>query len=440
MTDYGLGQGSAGNALLAFRDDRSGAAQVTVARVGPGGAMLWGDGGLRLTQVAGDVFVGPPKVAGTTDGQVLAAWSEDNVIKVRRLEDAGRPVWAEDLVLGAGSSDQLFLADLHAGPNGGFILSCTRTASFNAPRHLYAQRYTRVATPLWGAPDGAGGRAPLPVFVDGTLQYGNFPPFVPDTEGGAVFGWYETDPVLQVRVQHVRPDGSTRFPAGGALTATARPDLERVEPAVAFDTFTDDIYAFWRERPVASGPFRQALRGQRFDRQGQRLWGDDGKELEPMGGDEMTQLNATVFHGELNPVGAVLFAWVTKLAEGDQRVWARMLDETGADAAWAHGRVAVSSVGSGKARLTVSLHDTLGWGDSAVLGWQDGRAGNDDIYLEKLIEDGSLAPGAPTPTPTQATAPPPTTPSPGVPTVTPSPIVPRPTPRALYLPKTDASR
>jgi hypothetical protein len=43
---YGLGVDTAGNALLAFRDDRGGGIEVTVTKVTPAGAMPWGAAGV----------------------------------------------------------------------------------------------------------------------------------------------------------------------------------------------------------------------------------------------------------------------------------------------------------------------------------------------------------------------------------------------------------
>ncbi len=440
VTDYGLSVDSEGAGLLAFRDDRGGTEHVTIARISPAGDLLWGTAGVSVSQSAD--FVGPPKVLGTTDGQIVAAWAEDAVLKVRRMDLAGESVWEQDMALTDPAGASYFLADLQGAPNGGFIVSWVRNESFNAPRHLYAQRFTRDGAPLWGVDDGNGGKQPLAIFANGTLQYGNFPYFVPDLEGGAVFAWYETTPDLQVRVQRVRPDGTVVFPPGGMLAATARPDLERVEPGLAYDPGTEDLYVFWRELPVAGGLFRQAVRGQRFDAAGQAMWGEEGREILPSGPNEVVQLNAL-------PTGdGVLFAYVETLSMAqDQRVWLRRLDAEGVDT-WSPATVAVSSAASTKSRLALASGEYLGRpgvgggnvrsvpvggvdansadaatsrgpqdeilrADWAILAWQDGRSGSEDIFAQNVNPDGSLGPLGELPTPTATGSVPPTeTPAP----------------------------
>jgi hypothetical protein len=379
--DYGLAVDRDDEALLAFKDDRHGTDRVTLARLSPAGTPLWGGDGLLVDESSD--FLGPPKVVSTSDDEVVVAWTHGSDVRVRRLDLAGRPQWDGDVVLADPLGATQYLADLQPTPDGGVIVSWVNTASFYSPRHLYAQRLSAAGQALWGAADEAtGGRKPLVVFDSGTLQYGNFPPFVADEAGGAVFAWYETDPVLQVRVQHVRPDGSLRFPTGGQLTAEADATVERVEPAMAYDSATGDIYAIWREM-YESGPLDQWLRAQRFDPTDQPAWGPAGLEIVGHGQHEVTQLQALPSDG-----GGVLFAFVEKLAEGDQRVWLTRLRPDGSSV-WPVGRVAVSSVASAKSRLAMAA----GSAQPSVLGWQDGRAGNDDIFVQNVNADGSLGTG-----------------------------------------------
>jgi hypothetical protein len=386
---------------------------ITIARVAPDGTMLWDPDGVHLDGPA--EFLGPPKIVSTSDDQVVVAWTHDKEVRVRRLDLAAKPLWGADVVFADPTGAQQTLADVQATPDGGVIVSWVHTRSFAAPRHLYAQKLTRDGVPRWGEGDpGSDARKPLIVFESGTLQYGNFPPFVADGSGGAVFAWYETDPILQTRVQHVRADGTLRFPANGILSAEEWADIERVEPAMAYDPATQDIYVFWRQTPE-SGPLAQAILGQRFagDGGGAWAWGATGKVFEPPIAHEVTQLEAEAFGG-----GALL-AYVEKLAEGDQRVWMRRVDTTGASV-WAADRVAVSSVTSAKSRLELALSSA----GLALLGWQDTRAGSEDIYMQNVNADGSLGPAggpsptappaSPTVTPLPTAEPPPTeTPPPG---------------------------
>lgn len=394
VTDYDLAADADGSALLAFRDDRSGSEQVTAVRIDPDGKPLWGPSGKTLS--AASEFVGPPRLCSTSDDRVVVGWTEGSLIRIQRLGLDGSPLWSSAVEI-SDAKAQLMLADIEAAPEGGFIVSWVRSAGFTSPRQLFTQRFSAEGEALWGEADAAGSRQPLPVFGKGTLQYGNFPPFIPDGEGGAVFVWYETDP-LQPRAQRVDAAGRLLWGPDGLPAAAPDPSVDRVEPAGAFDPRTGDVTVFWRETPRESGPYRQALRGQRIDRAGQRAWGEAGRELAAWGPHELTQLEAAAV-----PDG-VLLAWVEKLAEGDQRVWIRKLAADGTDR-WAP-QLAVSSAAGAKSRLTLALLH----GGTAALAWQDTRGGSEDIYLQNVNADGSLGKAAaPTPPPPTATAEEPTT-------------------------------
>jgi hypothetical protein len=213
---------------------------------------------------------------------------------------------------------------------------------------------------------------------------GNFPDFVPDGQGGAVFGFYEVEP-WRVHVQWVRADGTMVFEAGGLVAADPAGDEKHVEPALAYNPRTQDIYVFWR-LTFDSGPtYRMGLLGQRVTADGGRQWGDGGKALEPVGPTEMTQL-------ETLPVGdGIEVAYVETLGNLDQRIWARRWSAEG-ESAWASDRLLVSYTQSGISRLTAA------WSGSGftVFGWQDSRGGGgggDDIYVQNVQPDGTLGPG-----------------------------------------------
>ncbi|HIE69382.1 MAG TPA: hypothetical protein EYP98_04050, partial [Planctomycetes bacterium] len=81
--DYDLDVDIAGNAILAFRDDRFTGTQITAALVDGNGNLLWGTNGVQLTNTTN--FVVAPKICGTTDGFVVVAWGENSDARVQRL-------------------------------------------------------------------------------------------------------------------------------------------------------------------------------------------------------------------------------------------------------------------------------------------------------------------------------------------------------------------
>jgi hypothetical protein len=176
--DYGLDVDAAGNALLTCRDDSGTGVQISAAKVSPTGALLWGAGGVSLTNTSN--FVAAPKIAGTSDGSAVIAWTENSLVRLQKLDGAGAPQWGTGLSQSP-SAGGYSVADLHDHGTTVILSMVHQTGSqFWSPKHLVAMKFDGSGSSLWGA-------NPLSIFDSGSLQIGNFPSFIPDGSGGAVF-------------------------------------------------------------------------------------------------------------------------------------------------------------------------------------------------------------------------------------------------------------
>jgi hypothetical protein len=298
------------------------------------------------------------------------AWSQDAATRLQKLDADGVPQWTSDVVLSP-ASGSYSASDLHADGADVLLAFVQQTGGFGSPRHLLAQKLNAEGGLLWGT-------GHVTVFDGGSLQFGNFPTFVPDGAGGAVFSWYSTSAGLQSFVQRLFANGTEAFPHNGLAvsTNTAR---ERVSPDVAFDAATGALYAFWTE--LANFQSQRGVYGQKFDAAGNRLWTDEGLAVVPVGGDDIANVRAVA-----NGPGAFVF-WSAAPGFGQDRLF-------GAAASGDAGGTVdltldVASTPSAKSRLA-AVSSTAGF---AVLAWQDARSGDDDIYAQNVNSDGTL--GAP---------------------------------------------
>src|SRR4029077_7867401 len=187
---------------------------------------------------------GNPKITATSDGFVVAAWIVGNNIMLQRLSSKGGRQWGENgIAITAPPGVTYSVADLHAGDSGSAIISFVSSEGFTGPKHLLANKLDTTGSLMWGA-------SHVSVFDGGSLQFGNFPPFVTDGAGGAVFGWYEVSP-LQSRAQHILGDGTEAFPHNGVPGST-NTGHDQVNPAVSYDPATGSTYLFWDE--ILEGP------------------------------------------------------------------------------------------------------------------------------------------------------------------------------------------
>jgi len=370
--DYGLDADAEGNALLAFLDDRKDPAnpQVTAAKMSPSGQPLWGPSGVALTFDAG--FHGNPKIAATSDGNIVVAWTTDSEVILQKLDPNGRPLWVGrtafeyGVVLQESGYDYL-IADLHASDNGSVIVSWVRNKGFGSNNYLYANKVSASGQLLWGS-------GHVKVFDGGSLQFGEFPYFVPDGSGGAVFAWYSSTPSLQCYAQHILSDGTEAFGHNGSVASTNNVDA-RVSPSVSYRAAKEETFLFWTEED--SNQVENGVFGQKFNPAGARQWGDGGLPIVPLGADsEFWVENVQI------GTGALVF-WVDSPGYGSGTLQAAKLDGAGDFVCQQFG---VSTASADKVRLSASIAAS----GLAAVAWEDDRNGENDIYIQNVNPDCTL--------------------------------------------------
>ncbi len=366
--DYGLAVDDADHALLTFRDDRFGGTRITAQRIAPDGSMPWGGNGVQFGN--GTDFVASPKIAAVSDGDIVMAWTNESTVRLQRLDAAGNILWNNDVVL-SDPSASYSLSDLKATLDGGVIASWVRSASFNSPKHLYAQRIDAAGNLAWNVNHVA-------VFDGGSLQFGNFPPMVADGSGGAVFAWYSTSGSLQCFVQRLDADGHEIFAHNGVPVST-NGNQERVSPSAAFDPDTNETYVFWMEQRNAQS--ERGVYGQRLDASGSRLWSNNGLEIRPVS----PSMDYRSINGVFSAGGAMV-GFIESAGFGNDAVRAAGLDPAGSFT-WSPAIVDVTPGGLERARL-VSAGSASG---RITLAWQHGASGSADLHAQAIrIGTGTL--------------------------------------------------
>ena len=360
--DYGLATDAAGNALLVFRDDTGVGTQITAAKVTPAGALAWGASGVQLTATA--AFVAAPKIAGTTDGGAVVAWSQGSSVGVQKLDSAGVAQWAPPTVLTPGAGSYT-VSDLHGEGTGAILAIAHQTGGFGSPRHLIAQRFDGAGAELWTA----GG---LAVFDGGSLQFGNTPSFNRDGSGGAVFSWYSTNAGLDVHAQHVLANGTEAFPHNGSLASTNAAQVH-VSPSAEYDAATGHTLVAWTEQNA--GQSQSGVNAQKFDAVGARLWGAGGVVVEALGA-------SSVSVALPRTTGADEDHWWILWSSG-QSVRAAQLDASGTVAT---GPTTLSSAASSKSRI-VAARSAHGF---SIAAWVDDRVDAGDVYAQNVHCNGAL--------------------------------------------------
>lgn len=362
--DYGLDTDSNGNAVIAFRDDRFGGVVVTAHSVAPDGTLNWGANGVQLGNSADSI--NSPDIAATDDGNAVVGWINNADSNFTQLSSTGSENWTT--VLGTDFGDSILVSAMEGSDNGSVIVSWVQYGFFLGPKHLYAQKLAADGSEAWAQR--------VPVFDGGSLQFGNFPEFLSDGSGGAVFSWYDTANGLNVFIQRLNASGLEVFTHNGMAASTNPRD--RVSPSVAFDFNSDSIYVAWTELDNNQGS--QGLYAQHINPSAIRMWSDDGKAISAIDANETSSVNAQVIDGNFAAL------WIENTGGfGLEQVQAHAVAPDGSDV-WAGGTILVASDTNDRSRLTSAVSSD----GFIIAGWQAGASGGDDIETHNINPDGSL--------------------------------------------------
>ena len=374
--DYGLDIDADGNALLAFGFEQGGVAQVLAQKIAPDGTLLWGDPGVFVSSDTADTHA--PKITATGDGVVVGWTSSEGSVAVQKLDGDGNALWGANGISIDPASGFFFFADVHGDTDGNAIVSWV--PYIGTSHELWAQKLAAAdGSNLWGTD-------PLEVFdgTGGALQFGNFPSFLPDGAGGAVFVWYTVGANGQVHAQHVMSDGTQAFAQNGVL-ASADDSQNHFEPDGAYDAATGDIYALWRETDLQTQG-QIGVYAQRIDATGARQWGDGGLVLVPLSTIDQTEMTALPVAG-----GGFVAAWSSDDFPNPTPLHAARLDADG-NYVWAAEVVDFSTEPNDTARLAGAV-STDGF---FAYAWTASAASfSGDIHAQNVNPDGTLGvPGA----------------------------------------------
>jgi uncharacterized repeat protein (TIGR01451 family) len=200
-----------------------------------------------------------------------------------------------------------------------------------------------------------------------------------DDTGGIIFSWYRSVDSTHFHsyVQRMTADGTVSMPANGVLASTSTARLH-MYPAPAFLSQTQEIVLYFSEQDL-----NQNMRGiyaQKFDLEGNRLWGNEGIQLIGLSNNDYGLFTAD---GKDNQAICIYQAAV--FGTMDAKMQAVMLDDQGAFV-WPEHFIDLCTYQSQKLHNVMSNYYMGQW----VAVWQDQRTDFGDIYAQNIQLDGTL--------------------------------------------------
>jgi len=370
LTQWDMACDHENNALLVFQDIRNGENNDVFAyKISPSGEFLWGDDGIELSTNPGANF--SPTCTVTNNNSLIAAWQSETEMYIQKVSADGTIQFGEAGIVYSETDFRFTWPQLLPNGDDGFFMKYYKDSgpAWAPTRHMLAERFDDTGNPQWGA-----------VIVSdagGISAWTQILPFLPDDEEGFFIGWNDdrdNDMISSVYVQHVDSEGEVFFEDG--IRVSLNNNHHNFYPFLAFSEISHSLFAIWNEMDGD-----QNLRGifaQRFDN-GERLWGDNGMQIEPMISPGFYPIGATEAGN-----GFTIF-YEQSFDAISSTIKARRIDQEGNNV-WGDNAIMVNSVASEKIHPQVSNFSNNEW----IVSWEDRISGNANILAQNLNSDGSL--------------------------------------------------
>ncbi len=373
LTDWDMTCDAADHAILAFNDIRTGNTNVVAYRISPSGNFVWGANGILLSNSS--AFNVSPKVISTAAGNLVFAWSADNVIIMQKVSPSGTLLWGPAGITLSSPNTLNWPQLLPVGADEVILKYFDDSGPPNAPtRHVLAQRYSSAGTSVWSS-------AAAISLAGGISAWTQIFPFINDGSDGFYIAWHDdrdNNQRASVFVQHVSATGAVLFPANGVEASTAS-NMNHYYPQLALPPGSTDVFVYWNEMNGLQSQW--GIFGQKINASGALQWGGSGMTFIPV-----STTDVYPYEARSSPTDMILvYEEYSNAVDGMIR--AMRISPSGAFV-WTPAQKDICTVSSEKVHPVVNEFANNQW----IVAWEDNRNGNSDIYAQNIQLDGSLGP------------------------------------------------
>jgi hypothetical protein len=362
----------AGGAIISWSDTRSGsAAHIYVQRVSAAGATLWTGNGVAICLAANDQT--HPTVVSDDLGGAIVTWTDyrngiGNVdIYAQRVNAAGAVQWLANGVAVAAAVHSQYYSTIASDGASGAIITWQDYRS-NSSYDVYAQRINSAGVPQWVADGVALGSG-----VGDQLS----PAITSDGVGGAIVIWPDNraGSTWNIYLQRISGAGVVQWAANGVTSfggATVQPSA----PAIVSDG-AGGAFATWQNTYGGVST----------------VYIDHVSANSLTGGITQISAPAVPYAPALaadGGGGAILTWYDYRVGANNIEIYAQHYNAA-ITAQWASNGIVISNA-LGNQAFPIVVSDGAG---SAIIAWMDQRAGNYDIYAQRIDRDGQLGDPAP---------------------------------------------
>lgn len=311
-----------------------------------------------------------PQVVSDNNGGMIVVWEDrrsgNAEIYAQRINSLGTPLWTANGVIVCDASGDQLLPNIISDGAGGAIIAWQDRRN-GADFDIYAQRIDANGVSQWTA-----NGVQLSAAADN--QYA--PHLIADGANGAIVVWEDRRNGIDYNIfaQRVDGSGSVQWLADGeSIVSSAGHQLT---PRIVSDNAGGAIIV-WADYRSGS---HYDIYAQRLIANGSAQWTTNGVVVVNVAGNQFSPSIAS------DGTGGMVVVWQDYRNSTDFNIYAQRLDINGAEL-WAANGIEISAALGNQVSSSIVMSGT----DAFIIGWEDYRNGNSDIYAQRVSAAGSVS-------------------------------------------------
>ncbi len=355
-------------AIVTWEDQRGISSTIYAQRVDSSGDLKWTTDGELVCNTITPQY--DPEIVTDDHHGAIITWYEyrgsDADVFAQRVDSSGSKLWgANGVTISAETSNQIGPRIVSDGYHGAIIVWYDYRNSGLTEYDIYAQRVDSLGSVLWAANGEAVCQA------DSTQDS---PQIVSDGHHGAIITWRDERPgssEYDIYAQRVDSSGNMLWAADGVPVCTSQ--YMQQDPMIVSDGHNGAIIT-WRDGRTGV----LDIYAQRVDSLGNMKWTADGVAVcAASGGQQLAEIASDGYHG-------AIIAW-RDYRGSTYDIYAQRVDSSG-NMKWTTDGVVVSQAAGTQTRPKIVSDGDHG----AIITWEDGRGGEEDIYAQRVDPSGNM--------------------------------------------------
>ena len=359
--DMAMCSDGAGGMIIAWSDERYVSFHVYAQRIDSNGNVKWTSNGVPMWDPWFDDQTGV-QICSDGAGGAIIVWQDPrndySDLYAQRVDSNGNKLWySRGEPIAEANRYQTDVKICSDGAGGAFIVWDDDRVSDN---DIYVQRINSAGVVQWTA-NG--------VNICNAAGYQVNPEICSDGAGGIIIAWDDAragSNLWDIYAQRVNSAGVVQWTTNGIPICTAQ-YWQRMDD-IHSDGLGGAIIA-WGDR--RNHQYEFDIYAQRVNSNGNTLWTMGGVPITTSGGN---QYDARIIN---SGTGGAIISW------HDGNIYAQRVSPTGS-IQWATNGLAICNAIGGQSYSEICSDGS----DGAIITWEDGRAGNSDIYAQRIGSNG----------------------------------------------------